>query len=205
MLVSWIKLNEAAFSRIGGEMTNKRSREALQEFLSYLGDRGLMAKATAHARKAAASKILGVLSDDEAQDVTAIDLDDTITRFSNLHGKKYTPQSLVTYKSRLRSALDDFDAYLVNPLAFRPSLQRREPRGKEGRASGATLPSRSEAALAQDASPRPSHVPLASSSILPVPLRTDLTVHIQGLPFDLTMIEAKKLANVIMAMATPSD
>ena len=187
-------------------MTNKRSREALQEFLSYLGDKGLMAKATAHARKAAASKILSVLSEDEAQDVTVIDLDDAVTRFSNLHGKKYTPQSLVTYKSRLRSALDDFEAYLVNPLGFRPSLQRRELRTKESKTAGSPAQGKNEVTAAtQDSPARPVHVPLPSSSILPVPLRSDLTVHIQGLPFDLTTAEAKKLANVIMAMATPSD
>lgn len=185
-------------------MTNKRSREALQEFLDYLGVKGLMAKATAHARKAAASKILSVLSDEEAADITAIDLDDVLTRFSNLHGKKYTPQSLVTYKSRLRSALDDFDAYISNPLGFRPSLQRREPRAKDAKGQG-SLTSAPDSAPRTDAVARPAHVPLAASNILPVPLRSDLTVHIQGLPFDLTAAEAKKLSNVILAMATPSD
>ncbi|MCA1654486.1 MAG: hypothetical protein ABR588_00685 [Sphingomicrobium sp.] len=182
----------------------KRSREALQEFLDYLGDKGLMAKATAHARKAAANKILGILSEEEASDVTAIDLDDVIHRFSNLHGKKYTPQSLVTYKSRLRSALDDFDAYIANPLAFRPSLQRREPRTKEGRGP-ASLTNENGAQAGAGSSARAVHAPLAASNILPVPLRSDLTVHIQGLPFDLSAGEAKKLANIIMAMAMPLE
>jgi hypothetical protein len=181
-------------------MTSKRSREALQEFLDYLGDKGLMAKATAHARKAAANKILGILSDEEAADVTAIDVDDIITRFSNLHGKKYTPQSLVTYKSRLRSALDDFDAYITNPLGFRPSLQRREPRAKESRGA-ASATSASSPETRSDPVSRPTHVPLAASNILPIPLRSDLTVHVQGLPFDLTPAEAKRIAAVIQAMA----
>lgn len=197
-------MNDMTFRRSEIDMSNKRSREALQEFLAYLGDKGLMAKATAHARKAAASKILSVLSEDEAQDVTSIDLDDVITRFSNLHGKKYTPQSLVTYKSRLRSALDDFESYVANPLGFRPSLQRRDVRAKESKATTSVSPAKSETAV-QESPSRPAHLPLASSSILPVPLRSDLTVYIQGLPFDLTATESKKLANVIMAMATPSD
>jgi hypothetical protein len=43
-----------------------------------------------------------------------------------------------------------------------------------------------------------------ASSILPVPIRADLTVYVQGLPFDLTEAEAKKIATVIQAMATPA-
>jgi hypothetical protein len=35
---------------------------------------------------------------------------------------------------------------------------------------------------------------------LPIPLRADLTVHVQGLPFE-TPAEAKKIAAVIQAMA----
>jgi len=35
---------------------------------------------------------------------------------------------------------------------------------------------------------------------VPIPLRPDLTVYIQGLPFDLTDPEARKLAAVVMAL-----
>jgi hypothetical protein len=42
-----------------------------------------------------------------------------------------------------------------------------------------------------------------ASSILPIPIRADLTIYIQGLPYDLTPTEAKKIASVIQAMATP--
>ena len=107
-------------------MDGNRSREALGEFLEYLAEKGLMAQATARSRKAAVSKILGILENSEANDVTILDIEDIVARFGRLYGKKYTPQSLTTYKSRLRSALDDFQSYLTNPLAFRPSVQSRE-------------------------------------------------------------------------------
>lgn len=185
-------------------MPGKRSLEALAEFLDYLASKGLMAKNTAHARKAAAGKVLGILSPEEREDVTAIDLDDVITRFGNLHGKQYTPQSMVTYKSRVRSALDDFDSYLTNPLAFRPSLQNRErkPKGGKGQAPATRQPS----IQSHDPQPKIFHSqsgPMASS-ILPIPIRPDLTVHVQGLPYDLTEAEAKKIASVIQAMAMPT-
>lgn len=176
----------------------ERSREALAEFLDYLANKGLMAKATVQARKAAASKVLGILEASEATDVTIIDLDDVVSRFQRLHSKNYTPQSLVTYKSRLGSALDDFRSYLSNPLAFRPALNNRGERPKakavKEKDDGATRESKPEA-------PRPHAVPIATSNIVPIPIRADLTIYVQGLPFDLTEAEARKIAAVITAMA----
>ncbi len=37
--------------------------------------------------------------------------------------------------------------------------------------------------------------------IVPIPLREDLTVYIQGLPLDLSQAEARKISAVVMAMA----
>jgi hypothetical protein len=38
-------------------------------------------------------------------------------------------------------------------------------------------------------------------SVLPIPIRENLIIQIQGLPFDLTPAEANKIANVVRAMA----
>jgi hypothetical protein len=181
-------------------MDGQRSRQALGEFLDYLAEKGLMAGATVAARKAAATKILGILDESQANDVTTVDVDDVVARFGRLHGKDYTPQSLTTYQSRLRSALDDFRSYLNNPLGFRPSTQNRAARtrakmGKDDQSERGKV-DRSEA-------PRPAPIvpPMAASNILPIPIRADLVVHIQGLPFDLTEGEARKIAAVVTAMA----
>jgi hypothetical protein len=185
-------------------MDSKRSREAALEFLEYIAQKGLMAQATARARKAAVNKVLGILDDNEAQDVTSIDLDAVMNRFGHLQGKEYTPQSLVAYKSRVKAALDDFTSYVENPLAFRPSAQARQRKPASGKASGAA---RSSLDNSVREAPRQSVAAVAgpmTSSILPIPIRADLTIHIQGLPFDLTEAEAKKIASVIQAMATPA-
>ena len=183
-----------------------KSRMAAIAFQDYLGQKGLMARATASARKAALGKVLGILSDDEAQDVTVVDLDEVMTRFGHLQGKGYTPQSLTTYKSRVRAALDDFASYVDNPLGFKPSLQTRERKGSPSKlvASRAKATS-TEHPLSEPQQRAASSVvgPMASS-ILPIPIRADLTVHIQGLPFDLTEAEAKKIASVVQAMALPT-
>ena len=106
-------------------MDGTKSREAAIQFLEYLEKKGLMAPATARARKAALSMVLGILDPQEAQDVTSINFDDVMNRFQNLQGKTYTPESLRAYKSRARSALDDFASYVENPLAFKPNVQVR--------------------------------------------------------------------------------
>jgi hypothetical protein len=182
-------------------MANERSRKRLLEFLDYLADKGLMAQATVTARKAAVSKVLGILSEDEAEDVTKLDLDDVMARFNNLEGRSYTPGSLTTYLSRVRSAVDDFNSYLENPLGFKPSVQARDRRKLEGKSKPASPKSPSE----QSSAGREGLRPPLSSSILPIPIRPDVTVFVQGIPYDLTESEAAKIANVIRAMANPGQ
>lgn len=177
-----------------------RSREAALRFMDYLAQKGIMAPATARSRKAALSKVLSVLDKDEAVDVTQIDLDHTMHRFSNLQGQGYTPQSLQTYKSRVKSALEDFSAYLENPLGFRPALNKRTTKTsvkKEAPDNGSNGPSpgepyQSRPKLSED---------FVNPTILPIPIRPDVTVRIQGLPFDLTQQEAAKISAVVRAMA----
>jgi hypothetical protein len=41
---------------------------------------------------------------------------------------------------------------------------------------------------------------MAASNILPIAIRADLTIYIQGLPFDLSEAEARKIAAVVTAM-----
>lgn len=180
----------------------QRSREELFRFLDYVRAKGLMSPNTVESRKASANKVLGILDDEEAEDVTKLDLDEVVHRFGNLHGQKYTPDSLRSYKSRTKSAIEDFARYLENPLAFKPGVQRREKKGSNGAPQKRTphLVAQS-AGTSAPVTERPAIVPAASSTILPIPLRADLTVHVQGLPFDLTPAEAKKIAAVIQAMA----
>lgn len=180
----------------------QRSREELFRFLDYVRAKGLMSPNTVESRKASANKVLGILDAEEAEDVTKLNLDEVVHRFNNLHGQKYTPDSLRSYKSRTKSAIDDFTRYLENPMAFKPGVQRREKKQANGPAQKKVhhlhAPNVSTAPPVAD---RPTLMPAASSNILPIPLRVDLTIHVQGLPFDLTQAEAKKIAAVIQAMA----
>jgi hypothetical protein len=177
-----------------------RSRKGLMEFLDYLANKGLMAGNTAMARKAAANKVLSVLSNEEAADVTGVDLNDVMRRFQNLEGRNYTPGSLTTYQSRTKSALDDFTAYLANPLSFRPSLQARD-RNASAKLSSAGSAKTEPSSNGQHQASVNTHSDDVDRA-LPIRIRSDLTILVHGLPFDLTEAEARKISNVILAYAT---
>lgn len=187
-------------------MSENRSREDLLRFLDYLGEKGLVARATAAARRTASAKVLAVLSEDEARDVLSLDLNQLMVRFDNLNRQQYTPDSLQTYKSRLKSALEDFSAYSENPISFRPSGKMRAGSvGKDAPKIG-KKPSADEQFRTVTISPATSPaVDLPNVNQLPIPLRQNLTVRIFGLPFDLTQSEAQKIANIVLAHAMPSE
>src|SRR5437868_1597666 len=184
-------------------MAGQRSREELNKFLNYVGAKGLLSPSTVESRKASVNKVLGILSDDEASDVGAIDLDEVMRRFANLHGQQYTADSLRTYKSRTKSSIEDFVRYVENPMGFKVGGPKRQPKAK---APGQPAPKSAEAVNSPSPAPNASiSLPSAGSSIIPIAIRPDVVVHIQGLPLDLTAREAKKISNVVLAMAMDED
>ncbi|MEW8035819.1 MAG: hypothetical protein AB2564_00380 [Candidatus Thiodiazotropha sp.] len=185
-------------------MEKKYSLDALAEFLNYAATKGLIKKNTASSRKRAALKILAVLEDSEKQDLRNVDVEHAFERFSNLNGKEFKPASLQVFKSRLRSALTDFFAYVDNPAGFKPSgIQRSSPRiRKRLKPSGAeetTVDTVSE--QVEEAEERPSqHAP---HLIIPIPLRDGLTVKVHNIPADLSKLEAEKISAIVRAYAMP--
>lgn len=188
-------------------MTQGRSRRDLLAFLDYCKDKGLLKASTAEARKAAVNQVLAVLSEDEAHDVLQIDIDNVVVRFQNMHGKRYTPDSLKTYKARVKGAITDFISYLTNPMDFRPKVSAGLKKPKLTRTTVSTAnEDHSEQNSSKDASAavKTTSAPLLTTSTFPIPLRPELTILVHGIPFDLTEAEARKIGNVIAAMATPS-
>lgn len=184
-------------------MSSNRSAPAFLSLIDYLGQKGLIPAATASSRKATANKVLAILSEDEAQDVLSLDLDHLMQRFHNLNPQQYTPESLQTYKSRMKTALEDFRAYTENPLTFKPSGQSKpKPKINGEKGAGVGTNSVQSKPIPTQFQNQPSHSSMPGVSVLPIPLRADLTVQIAGLPFDLTSVEAKKIANIILAHAS---
>lgn len=175
-------------------MSTNRSKAALVQFLDYLGNKGLMNANTVSTRKAAVNKVLGILSDEELGDVTQIDLDLVMTRFTNLEGQKYTPDSRAAYKSRVKASIEDFEKYLANPN-FKPAVSSapRKPRSTP-------QPTETSTSDSPQAPAGSGGKVLPSSSILQIQIRPEVVIYVQGLPFDLTQQEARRITNVINAM-----
>lgn len=185
-------------------MSEPRSREAVMEFLDYCKAKGLLKPKTAESRKAAVNQVLGILSPDEASDVAQVDLESVMQRFHNLNPSRYTPDSLRTYKARVKNSIFDFLRFRENPMDFKPTA-----------AVGSKAPTKSAKKL-KPPTPAPEPTRPTSSwaggtqsflnaSTLPIPIRENLTVLIHGMPFDLTEAEARKIANVVLALAGSSS
>lgn len=175
----------------------EHSLEDLLNFLDWLADKGLMAKNTAFGRKAACSKVLGILDPEEKADVTQLDIDQVMSRFNNLKGKTYAPKSLKVYRGRVQNSIDDFRRYTSDPENFKTSTNVARSSGDMSKKKTKNSPS---APLSEDVehhAPTISHAP----NVYPIPIRSDLVVRIHGLPFDLTKAEAERIANVVRAMA----
>lgn len=186
-----------------------RTKTDFLEFLDWLGSKGLMPLNTAQARKAVANRVLAALEGDELSDITALDIDDVMLRFTNKFGKKYTAESQRTYRSRFETSVADFKAYCENPVGFRPLGRPQTKRPTAEQQNGGEkkkLPSRKPATkpnITQD------HIadsePSGLGNVIPIQIRHNLTVRIGPVPFDLTKSEATKIANIILAHTMPTD
>lgn len=188
-------------------MAPKASRQKFTDFMDYLSQKGLMNPATAQSRKASASAVFSVLTETEAEDLSTIDFDDVMNRFQHLKGQKLSPGSLRTYKSRAKSSLDDFIRYLEDPSNFRAKSPAgtRAPRSKKGSQQSRILPDEIEFRPVSSSIENVGSTASVADSIFPIPLRSNLIVYVQGLPFDLSKAEARKIANVITAMAIDTE
>lgn len=187
-----------------------RTKADFLDFLDWLGAKGLIPLNTAQARKAVANKVLAALDDDELSDVTALDIDQVMLRFTHKFGKKYTQESARTYRSRFETSVAEFKAYCENPVGYRPSVRQLPKRAQVDEPTGPTskkrLPPRN---LVANSTQGGMHVPPIEQAptgiVIPIQIRQNLTVSIGPVPFDLTKNEATKIANIILAHAMGSD
>ena len=100
------------------------SRDAMNKFLDLAGEKGLLKKATAQARKNAINIVLGILDENESADLSKINLESIIQRHRNLATGNIIPKTLATYESRTRIAVRDFLEYVKNPSSWKAGQQR---------------------------------------------------------------------------------
>lgn len=175
------------------------SKQDLDLFLDFLGQKGLVPKSTISARKASANKVLSVLDEDELSDIFALDIDEVAERFANLEGKNYTPDSLRSYVSRAKVAIEDFQRYVESPMTFKAKNSGAVVKQKPSKSGMKVIKAHSPSRPPESSSSKQSAS--FGNAVLPIPIREDLIVQVHGIPFDLSEAEANKIANVIRAMA----
>ncbi|MEO0343892.1 MAG: hypothetical protein AAF198_10685 [Pseudomonadota bacterium] len=181
-------------------MEQDYSLEALLDFIDYLSDKGLMKVKTASAVKASANKFFSALDPEELIDLRKIDIDQAATRFNNKFSSNYDPTSLRSYRNRSEKALNDFLSWKADPANFKPGIQTRTRRPKESQTQ-MLAPSLEARVL-----PKQTDIhSLPDVQAVPIRIREGHTVTIEGLPFDLTDAEARKISNIVQAYVQISE
>jgi hypothetical protein len=182
-------------------MTNQYSLDDLVDFLDHTRKKGLMPAATAQALAVASRNVLGVLDNEEQENIAGIDIDAAIKRFNNKRAKDFNPASLKVYGSRVRRAIELFEQWKTNPAEFSVKTRNSSPRRTStklrqyfGENDEPTVPPTD----LQNSASRPG----TFQSSCPVgPGRVITLTHI---PEDLTSNEAAKLANFVKMLAVDS-
>ncbi|MEM7281073.1 MAG: hypothetical protein AAF438_05545 [Pseudomonadota bacterium] len=170
-------------------MDSEGTGSALIAHWEWAAKKGLMNANTANSLKTACYRVLQSLGDDLDQiDIRTLDVDDTLTRFQNLSGKKYTPKVLSTYRSRFVRAVSMYIDYLEDPGGWKPPTRRpRKSKVSQTTKKPVAEPSRTESL--------PSLGPSISGKDhvdYPFPLREGFIAHLI-LPRDLKQAEVKRL------------
>lgn len=180
-------------------MSSDYSKSSLLKFLDTSVAKGLVNANTGAGLKAACVKILDDVADNA--DVSGIDVNTAVIRYSNRNPDILAPNSLAQYQRRVKRAISDFVSWVENPAGFKTPSRGTSERN-ERKAGGA--PARRVAGRAQDATPSPAQgiAAVRTSTGLPMsyPLRPDFLAQVV-IPRDLTAEEARRLGAFLLTLA----
>jgi hypothetical protein len=183
---------------------DKTTGADLVDFLDYAADKGLMEANTAASQKTAVQKVIGMDGDLAEIDVAALDLEQQLRRFGTKFKSEFTPGSLNTYGSRVRSAVANFLAWNQDPAGWKPS--RRAPRA--GSTNGKSKGQQDGRKPATDdeemkGPPLPGE-PKGRLIDYPFPLRDGLRIRL-ALPEDIKRAEVRRICGFMNSLAVDAD
>lgn len=176
-------------------MANAYSVDDLVEFLDHAGDKGLMPAATAQALAVATRNVVGVLSDDEKRDLSRLEIDAVIKRFTNKRAKDFNPTSLKEYGRRIKRAVELYLAWREDPANFSIKTRATSAPRRKDKGPGNGDPATREGPTDQI----PDDTPGTYRSSVPV--RPGLVVTLVNIPNDLTSAEAERIAGFVRLLA----
>lgn len=181
-------------------MENAYSFEALLDFLNHASQRGLMPAATATALTIATRNVLGLIDDQEKNDLRVVDLDRVIKQFNSKRAKDFNPTSLKEYGQRTRRAVEGFLRWRDDPENF--SVKTRITKKQ-------AVLSKKQQTFKKKAVETSNEVQASREELdsnrntydTAFPIRPGLVVGITNIPYDLTKAEAERLAQFVKMLA----
>ena len=180
------------------------SREKLIEFLAWTAEKGLLKRSTARVLTSACKTVLSVLNEDEARDVSKMDLTTVVEQYQNLHGMGVSPNTMQAYDRRVRQAVKEFMRYNEDRAGWKPSgVQRSSSQAQSPSKRRPTSRSSSKAGVTEPASLANGFD--ASEITHQFPLRRDMVVTVSGIPFDVKRSEMSRLTAFLSNLVATSD
>jgi len=172
------------------------SKNGLMQFLKEAAVTGIMNPGVARSRKTAAQKLLDHLNAEERINLRQLDVDELCSRIHKMEDSSIREEAMNLYNARLKSALDDYFNYLQNPEAFTSTGSNMAPVKPVQKRDQEEQRALESIAL---------HHAGTQDDIIPIPLREDLIVYLQGLPLNLSQAEADKIVHVVKAYVQQTD
>lgn len=198
-------------ARSDPELLNSATGAGLIYFCDIMIKRNEMTKGTGSALRTGCKKVLDTEEDPDDLNLRNLDMEALLRRFRNKNRIDLNDNSLRTYEQRFKQTVEMYLKFIDgdadwNPVKARPGAGAgKSPTAKATKPGtvveikpGATTPASeppSEAATAVPPTPGPGRM------LFPIPLRPGRRA-LLDLPEDLTEQEAKKVANVVAALAT---
>ena len=183
---------------------NDLSKDQLFTFLDYVAEKGLMKRATAGALRSACTAVLDVIEDGEAKDLSKLDIDSALRRYENLKGFNVSPGTLKTYGRRVKYAIGEFEKYSADRAGWKPSGGQRTT-GATKTSSKKTSVRKSQRIEKDDDPAAPREIMDASDIVHRFPLRHDVVITIQGIPFDVRKSEMGRLNGFLSNLVSVSE
>ena len=177
-------------------MANSYTFDDLADFLEHASGRGLVPAATAQALAVATRSVLDVLSAQEKKDLSKVDVDAVIKRFSNKRAADFSSSTVKEYGRRVRRAIDLFQSWQADPASFRPKT--RSTAAERARRRTAAV---SEAFIHDGIEVTRLVSPQRGTYESSLPIRPGTVITLSNIPHDLTKAEAERLATFVRMLA----
>lgn len=191
-------------------MGSGRAKNAV-EYLDAILEKGRATSGAIAPLKIAFTKVMETVDGEnwKETEVRDIDIDDYMNRFANLTLGKYSPESLIVYKSRVNKVVKWYIQFLDKP-GWMPDVPRRTRKHKENQGTADDIPASTQH---NKPSPYPDenqgaqrHVLTPSSNriLYPFPLLDGQLIHV-SLPIKLSKEDARRIGAFIESIAMVTE